>query len=171
MFRARSIDDFPKHLFTLGWDFIVNDGISRHECLEGIIRDNQDAVIVLDNVEYCANWGLLQRSSAYPPRIKAYRAFLRSSAYCNFLFEQGEGRIGHALPDALGWEAPHRWISSVGYRRSHLLSRLMVTNIGFPLVNMEGISDEDVLSVRERCPYNPDSLDFKNTLQFNRSFD
>ena len=171
IFKARTIEDLPKYAFGLDWDFIVNDGISRHECLEEIMKENQNAIIILDNAEYCANWGSLQRSSAYPPRIKAYREFLRSAEYCHYLFEQGEGRCGHSLPDSIGWEAPHRWITSIGWRKNHLLSRLMVTNIGFPLVNMEGISDEDVESVRDRCPYTPNSLDFEKTLELKRSFE
>ena len=169
--KAESIEDIWDQVWALPWDFILNDGISRHECLQKIVAGNRDSIVILENAEYCANWGSLQRSSAYPPRIRAYREYLRSADYTHYLFEQGEGRSDRALADALGWEAPCRWISGVGWRRSHILSRLMVTHLGFPLVNMEGVSDEDVESVRIRCPYNPDSLEFKNTLHLERSFD
>jgi len=171
IFKAQTIKDIPNNIFDFDWDIIINDGISRHECLEEISQNNKNSIVILDNAEYCSNWGTLQRSSAYPPRIKAYREFLRSSEYSHYLFEQEEGRSGHASSDSFGWEAPHRWITSIGWRRNHIMSRLMVTNIGFPLVNMEGITDEDIKSVRDRCPYSPDSLEFEKTLELKRTYE
>ncbi len=171
IFKAQTIKDMPQNIFDYDWDIIVNDGISRHECLEGILQNNKNSIIILDNVEYCANWGTLQRSTAYPLRIKVYREFLRSSEYNHYFFEQEEGRSGHSSPDSFGWEAPHRWITSIGWRRNHIMNILMVTNIGFPLVNMQGIADEDIKTVRDRCPYSPDSIEFEKTLELKRSFE
>ena len=138
-----------KHL----WDIVINDGISRLEVLEAIHQSHLNAIVILDNVEYCANWGRLERSSAKPGRIKAYRAMLRDTEWRHYIFEQSEGREGRGAADKTGWESPHRWASAVLWPVEHVLSKQLVSNIGLPIVNELGADDSDVDTVEERCPF------------------
>lgn len=143
------------------WSIIVNDGIDRAEVLSEIYAVNTGSLIILDNCEYCANWGArLERGSAHPTRIPIYREFLRSNDWHCYLFEQAEGRDGYSSPDRTGWEAPHRWITGVGWHKSHLLQQLMVTSKGLPLVTPEGINDGDIESLAQRCPFDWDNREW-----------
>ena len=151
--KAGSIADTSGVLGRLAWDFVVNDGVSRREVLQQIHRQNIPTVLILDNVEYCANWGRLDRSSAKPDLIRAYRAMLRDPNWRGVLFEQPEGRDGRGGGDKTGWESPHRWVSSVLWPAGHLFAKLMVTHLGMPLVNELGIEDADVETLKDRCPF------------------
>lgn len=82
---AKKLEDLPDIISKVRTDIISNDGISRREVLEDITRLKPNAIIVLDNVDYAANWGSLTRSSGKPDLIKVYRAFLRSPDYVIFL--------------------------------------------------------------------------------------
>ena len=130
------------------------------------------AIHILDNCEYCANWGRLARSSGKPSLIPAYRGVLRDSSWRTFLFEQPEGREGHCIEDNVGWESPNRWITGILWKNDHILSELMITQLGFPLVNLQGIDNVDITSLDDRCPFDwgnmkwlveefPESLDLK----------
>lgn len=134
-------------------DIIINDGIFRREVLDKISKDRPNSIIVLDNVEYSANWGHLDRSSAKPLLVKSYRSFLRSADWQTYIFEQSEGREGGGVADKTGWESIHRWMSAVSWPKDHVLRDLMLTHLGFPVVNALGINDEDVESLEERCPF------------------
>ncbi len=94
------------------------------------------------------------------------------------IFEQQEGRQGHSLSDISGWEAPHRWASAILWPQEHLLTKLMLTNLGFPIVNMEGFADADLLSLNDRCPFNWDKMEWEKkefpnelNLGLDRNFD
>lgn len=143
------------HLFdSCEWDVIVNDGIDRTNVLRQILNANTNSLVILDNCEYCANWGgRLERGSAHTTRIPTYREFLRSPDWHCYLFEQPEGRNGYSAPDCTGWEAPNRWITAAGWHKDHILQELMVTNIGLPLVTPEGINNSDLETLPERCPF------------------
>lgn len=175
--KADDFADIGEAVFELqDWSIILNDGISRLQVMEGLSERKINAIVILDNVEYCANWGTLARCSAHPDRVRSYRRVLRSSAWQHYLFEQVEGREGHSAPDATGWEAPHRWISGVLWQRDHLLSALMVSHIGLPVVNLEGLDDQDVLTLSERCPFDWDKMkwlvdEYKEVLSLERKFD
>ncbi len=152
--QASNYNEVGERVFAeLKWTLVVNDGMARKEVLDVLMKLNSQSIVVLDNVEYCANWGHLERSSAHPDRAAGYRRILRDPAWRVYLFEQLEGRNGHAAPDYSGWEAPHRWISGVLWRSEHILTRLMVSNIGLPVVTIEGADDEDLTSLSERCPF------------------
>jgi hypothetical protein len=138
---------------SLDWSFIVNDGIARKQVIQEILSSNSQSIIILDNVEHCANWGHLDRSSAKPKLIELYREILRSDNYQYYIFEQIEGRQGHGIADVTGWESPHRWASGILWNKNHVLSQLMITNLGFPIVNMNGINNMDIKTVEERCPF------------------
>jgi len=140
------------------WDIIVNDGISRREVLEHVHRNAVDSIIILDNVEYCANWGRLDRSSGKPDLIRVYRSILRDPSWRHYVFEQAEGRDGRGSPDKTGWEAPHRWASAVLWPQAHLLSRCIVSNVGLPLLNELGADDSDLDTVSARCPFDWDKM-------------
>lgn len=135
------------------WSFVVNDGIARKQVMEAIAASPFSPVVIVDNVEYCANWGRLDVTSAKPDLIKEYRKMLRSAEWRSYVFEQPEGRSGHGVPDVTGWESGHRWASAVLWRNSHILNRLMVTNMGFPLVNKDGEYDSDIETLESRCPF------------------
>lgn len=175
---AKKIEEIPSVMDLVKTDIIVNDGISRREVLEKIMRDHLNSIVILDNVEYAANWGRLERSSAKPDLIKVYRSFLRSTDWQSYIFEQSEGRDGHGSADKTGWESPHRWMSAVGWSKGHILHNLMTTNLGFPVVNSLGANDDDLESLSERCPFNwetmkwmrdafPNELDLKIDRDFN----
>ena len=152
--KADKLEDIGEDIFDyINWSIILNDGISRLQVLEAIKKRDCNSIVILDNAEYCANWGKLEKASAHPDRVKSYRQFLRDPQWQHYIFEQSEGREGHSAEDATGWEAPHRWLSAILWKNNHLLAKLMVTNIGFPLVSMEGIDDEDLNSLSERCPF------------------
>lgn len=113
--KAGSIADTSGVLGRLAWDFVVNDGVSRREVLQQIHRQNIPTVLILDNVEYCANWGRLDRSSAKPDLIRAYRAMLRDPNWRGVLFEQPEGRDGRGggRQDWLGVAASLGFVGAV----------------------------------------------------------
>jgi hypothetical protein len=175
---AQNLTDVPEFIGSIRADIIVNDGISRREVLEKIIQIKPKSIIVLDNVEYSANWGRLDRSSAKPDLIKVYRSFLRSKYWKNYIFEQSEGRDGRGSTDKTGWESPHRWMSAVCWPTEHFFNDLMITHLGFPVVNQLGQGDEDIKSLDERCPFDwatmkwcrepfPEELDLKLDRDFN----
>lgn len=175
---AKNLGEIPNIFDQVDFDVIVNDGISRKDVLINILEKKPNAIVVLDNVEYSANWGRLDRSSAKPDLIPVYREFLRSKDWRNYIFEQPEGRGGRGSADKTGWESPHRWISAVAWPVEHLLHALMITHSGFPVVNRMGEDNADLATVSERCPFDwekmvwlkdpfPPELDLK----LDRSFD
>jgi hypothetical protein len=170
--KASDVSDVDDKVFDLKWDIIVNDGVSRKEVVSLIENKFSESVIILDNIEYCANWGRLARSSAKVETVEVYRRFIRSNNYQKYLFEQPEGREGYAQSDCSGWESPNRWITGIFWSNSHIFSRMMLTHQGSPVVNIQGVNDDDLLSLEERCPYDwnnkkwildeyPKSLDLK----------
>jgi hypothetical protein len=150
---AQNLKDVPEVIESIEANCIVNDGISRREVLERILQIKPQSIIVLDNVEYSANWGRLDRDSAKPDLVRVYRSFLRSRDWKNYIFEQSEGRDGRGSTDKTGWESPHRWMSAVCWPTDHFLNDLMITHLGFPVVNQLGRADEDIKSLAERCPF------------------
>lgn len=175
--NIESLADVGMVLFeNIKWTFIVNDGISRKEVIDATMSKSTDSIVILDNVEFAANWGSLNLASAVPQRSLTFRKFLREPSWSNYMFEQPEGRDGHSGADATGWEYPHRWVSAVLWHKSHILSKLMITNLGFPIVNLEGLDDKDLETVEERCPYDHENQKwlvdkFENTLKLERNYD
>ena len=175
--KATKFEEVGEAIIRLqDWAIIVNDGISRKAVLEAIARRSCPSIVILDNVEYCANWGKLERCAAHPDRVKSYRHILRDPDWIFYLFEQAEGREGHSSPDFTGWEAPHRWISGVLWRRDHLLAKLIVSHLGFPTVTVEGIDDADVATLPERCPFDWNQMkwlieEYTNVFTLPRKFD
>lgn len=145
---------------ALPWDIVVNDGISRDEVLDAVGAMKGSPIVILDNAEYCANWGHLERSSGKKKRATTYRNFIRNPDWQKYLFEQPEGRDGYCAADSFGWESPNRWISSVFWKNDHLFQKLMVTHLGFPLVNLDGLADEDLKDLEERCPFDWDKMEW-----------
>lgn len=176
--KAKEYADVSHLVTAERWDFIVNDGIARKELLSTIHQHQVNSVVILDNVEYCANWGRLDRSSAKPDLIKVYRSILRDSQWRHYIFEQPEGREGRGSADKSGWESPHRWASAVLWPSSHLFTRLMLTQLGFPLVNGTGEQDADLASLAERCPFDWNRMEWDKApfpaeldLKLQRNFD
>lgn len=156
--KASSYSEVTNNIFkNFNFDIVVNDGISRKEVLVDFEQYAINSILILDNCEYCANWGRLARSSAKVETVKIYRKFLRNTNWTKYIFEQPEGREGHCSMDAFGWESPNRWATAICWSNSHILNKFMITSIGNPLVNSEGIDDEDINTLNERCPY-----DFQN---------
>lgn len=175
--KSSNITETDEIIHKQEWDFIIDDGISRKEVLQEIHSSSLNTIIILDNVEYCANWGRLDRSSAKPDLIKIYRDILRDKNWRNYIFEMPEGREGRGSADKTGWESPHRWLSAILWPAEHLFSELMISNIGMPLVNIQGIKDNDINSLGERCPFDwkemkwlspsfPETLDLKLERKF-----
>lgn len=135
------------------FDLVINDGTDRMFFLNAV-RQLDDVIVIIDNVEYAANWGRLNKSSAKPDLINIYRSFFRSNTWSHYIFEQPEGRDTLSMPDAIGFESVHRWISSVSWSKKHTLNEFMVSHVGLPLVNEQGLRDVDVETLSERCPYN-----------------
>lgn len=176
--QASSFSEISQLLNTIDFDIIVNDGIERKKITEQIFESLKDKIVILDNIEYSSNWGRLDRSSAKPDLIIAYRKILRSPDWRHYIFEQPEGRLGRGFSDKTGWESPHRWASAVLWPSNHLLAHLMITNLGFPIVNELGINNKDIETLGERCPFDwsemkwlkpefPSELDLK----LDRNFD
>jgi hypothetical protein len=155
-----SVESVPKLIRSKEWTFIINDGISRDLVLKEIVDFKVNSIVILDNTEYCANWGRLDRTSAKPKFISIYRSFLRGNGWSRYIFEQPEGRDGRGASDSVGWESPHRWASAVAWLDTHVLTKHIVTNLGFPLVNLLGIDDKDIETVEERCPYNWEKMEW-----------
>jgi hypothetical protein len=158
--KAKYLSELGDIISQFDWDIIVNDGISRREVLEKIHNRLGNTIVILDKVEYCANWGRLDRGSAKPDLIKAYRSILRDQDWSHIIFEQPEGRDGRGAMDKTGWESPHRWASAVLWPSNHLLAKLMVSNIGMPIVNQKGLNDEDTATLGERCPFDWDKMEW-----------
>lgn len=69
--KAQDYSEIGDNIFNFtNWSFIVNDGIARKKVLEKIITLDSQPIVILDNIEYCANWGHLARSSAKPEQVK-----------------------------------------------------------------------------------------------------
>lgn len=151
--RARNIQETDNIIGKSDWDFIIDDGVSRREVLQDIHSTSKQTVIILDNIEYCANWGRLDRTSAKPDLIKAYRSILRDKNWRHYVFEQPEGRDGRGSVDKHGWESPHRWASAILWPEAHLFAKLIVSNIGMPIVNAQGTDDSDTDTLNQRCPF------------------
>lgn len=60
--------------------------------------------------------------------------------------------------DKAGVESPMRWLSAVAWPREHLLSQLMISQLGFPVVNALGMDDADLADVSERAPFDWDNM-------------
>ena len=155
---AKKLADIPNIISQVDADIIVNDGISRREVLEDIIKICPNSIVILDNVEYSANWGRLDRTSGKPDLIKVYRSFLRSTNWRTYIFEQSEGRQGRGVADKAGWESPHRWMSAISWPKDHRLQDLIITNLGFPVVNAQGVNDSDLESLGDRSPFDWDTM-------------
>lgn len=145
----------------LDYDFLVNDGVDRKFFLKKF-RSCTNSIIILDNCEYAANWGRLAKSSAKPDLITEFRSFLRSGDWNSMLFEQPEGREGRGSGDNTGWESDVRWLTAIAWSRDHVLSELMISNLGFPLVNEKGIKNADLDSLSERCPFDWEHMKWEN---------
>ncbi|MCX8498867.1 MAG: hypothetical protein ORN25_05830, partial [Caulobacteraceae bacterium] len=158
--KADNVSELGNIIIDYNWDIIVNDGISRREVLEEIHSKSVNAIVILDNVEYSANWGRLDRGSAKPDLIKAYRSILRDKDWAHMIFEQPEGRDGRGAADKTGWESPHRWASAVLWPSDHLLAKLMVSNIGMPIVNELGVDDGDTETLTDRCPFDWEKMEW-----------
>lgn len=175
--RASTFEEVGDAVFDRKkWSIILNDGISRKDVIEAISTRRCSSIVILDNVEYCANWGKLERSSAHPDRVKIYRQVLRDPAWRHYLFEQVEGRDGHSAPDSAGWEAPHRWISCVLWPSDHLLTKLMISHIGFPVVTLDAIDDADIYTLSKRCPFDREKMkwlvdEYTEVFKLPRTFD
>lgn len=174
--KSFSFEEIGEDILDYEWTFIVNDGVSRTELNESLIKNKSKSIVILDNVEYCANWGKLARCSAHPERVRSYRKIIRDHKWKHYLFEQPEGRLGHSAADSTGWEAPNRWISGVLWRENHILNELMVSNIGFPVVTADGVNDIDIITLSERCKYNWDEMkwiddEYKDLFYLPRNFD
>lgn len=155
---AQQLSDLPDIISKVHTDLISSDGISRREVLAEIMRIKPNAIVVLDNVDYAANWGRLTRSSGKPDLIEVYRAFLRSPDWQRYIFEQPEGREGASAADKTGKEMPMRWMSAVAWPREHLLSELMISHLGLPVVNVLGVNNADLETLSERCPFDWDKM-------------
>ena len=176
--KAQDYSEIGNSIFEFNaWSIVVNDGISRKEVIDAVTEKAAQAIVVLDNGEYCANWGRLARSSAKTETVRAYRKFIRNPDWQKVLFEQNEGRSGHGSADHTGWESPNRQITGVHWHNTHLLNELMVSQIGLPLVNLAGKHDQDLESVEQRCPFDwqenkwqleeyPETLDLKLSRRF-----
>jgi hypothetical protein len=175
--HAKGYQDVGDSIFQCrDWTFLLNDGISRKDVLEAVSRLTFQGVLILDNLEYCANWGRLERAAAHPDRVRLYRQFLRDPAWRQLLFEQQEGRNGHSTPDSTGWEAPHRWISGVLWRQEHLFTQLLVTHAGLPVVTPDALGDRDLETLSERCPFDWQQMkwlvdEYSNVFTLDRSFE
>lgn len=153
---------------SLDYDLLINDGVDRMLFMRKFSLCEQ-AIVLVDNCEYAANWGRIAKSSAKPDLISEYRRFFRSTLWNNILFEQTEGRDGMGIPDATGWESNHRWITGISWGQEHVLSKLMVTNLGFPLVNMAGENDLDLDSLEQRCGFNWETMQWDTNEEFPES--
>jgi len=158
--------DFNQYKF----DFVINDGPDRMFFLDAV-RKLDDVIVIIDNVEYAANWGRLNKSSAKPDLINIYRSFFRSNTWSHYIFEQPEGRDTLSMPDAIGFESVHRWISSISWSKKHKLNEFMVSHVGLPLVNEQGLSNIDLETLSERCPYDWDENKWALDEEFPESLD
>lgn len=140
-------------LNKINFDIVIIDGFDRAEAVKKIIRKNNiNQLVVIDNTEFAANWGKLHKSSSAVKRTKIFRDALRSSDWVNYSFEQ-EQSSNNSLMDQAGYIFKGRWISSVLWNQKHIFKKLMVNNLGFPLVNKLGSNNEDLKTLFKRCPY------------------
>jgi len=151
-YKATGLDEME-----LGYDFLINDGFDRMFFLQRF-RNSPNAIIVLDNCERAANWGRLPNSAGNIDLIKEYRSFLRDPDWNKIQFEQGEGREGRSVADVTGAETISRTLTAIAWHQKHPLTRLMVSNLGFPLTNFDGLDDKDLETVLERCPFDWDKM-------------
>jgi hypothetical protein len=141
---------------NVNFDIIIIDGIERFNLVKKIFRkNNKNQLIIIDNTEFAANWGKLNKSSAVVARTRLYRKILRSNIWKNYTFEQDQ--TSDSTTDITGFRSEMRWISSVFWNKKHLFNKIMVNNLGLPLVNSLGENDQDLKTLFKRCPY-----DFKN---------
>jgi len=155
---------------NLQHDFLINDGIERTFFIRKF-RECKNSFIIQDNCENAANWGRLSRASAKKMLVEEYRSFLRDPDWNKVSFEQVEGRNGRSVPDAAGWEAPGRWITTISWHKESDAHQLMLTDIGLPLTNSHGIGDIDLESLEDRCPFDWHKMEWQNQDEYPRSLD
>lgn len=154
----------------LNYDFLAIDGVDRLQFLNKF-STIKDAIIILDNCEYGANWGRLTKSSAKKAVSAGYRDFFRRSDWNRIMFEQAEGRDGRPAADSMGWEARHRWLTSISWHDDSPLTKMVVSNLGFPLVNPQGIDDADLETVEDRVPFDWENMKWGTDEEFPEALD
>lgn len=150
---AESYEQIPSWFFEFQYFLVVNDGIARLECLQQFAANQKQALLVLDNIEFGSDWGTLPISAGFPERAAYWRDLVRSSDWHSVLFEQPEGRENHAAADFTGTELPGRRITGIFWRVDSLMGSLCPSQLGFPLVSPGSAEDQDLPSLRSRCPY------------------
>lgn len=172
IFKATEYEAIKELILSKKWSIITNDGITRANILQDVYLKTEESIIILDNIEYCANWGRLEKCSGKKKQSELYREFLRDKNWAKYIFEQKEGRNGHCIADFTGFESPHRWITGIFWKNTHILSKYIISHQGLPVVNELGINNLDLDDLEDRCPYNfeenrweiegyPDTLDLK----------
>lgn len=136
----------------LKFDILINDGIDRVNFLKKFTYCH-NSILIIDNCEVASNWGRLTKSSADPKKVKIYRNFLRDCNWNKIIFEQGEGRDGRSIPDFTGIESDHRSITTIAWHYTHFFNSMMLTSKGYPVVNPNGENDDDLITLKDRFPY------------------
>ncbi len=140
--QATKFHQIDAEIFNQNWDIILIDGIARRQILQKIVSLESKALILIDNIEHAADWGNIPPQR--PKRADFYQKFLQNTDYQHYLFEQIEGRDGHATPDDAGFETPHRWISAVSWHKQSIFGQSMLTQLGLPLTALNADHQQDL---------------------------
>lgn len=158
---AERLDAVPPWVLAEEYLVTLNDGIDRWASLEALLARQDEDLLIVDNVEYAADWGTLPIGSGYPERAAAWRRHLRDPARDWLLFEQPEGRDARGTPDLFGIEREARKITGVTWRKDSVLATCGVTVTGTCVTSPASKDDVDLEDLRARCPYPTDATSFE----------
>ncbi|MDB4466629.1 hypothetical protein N9066_00300 [bacterium] len=160
--ESNTWDNIPKWIFSSPKTMaIIDDGDFRLDVFKAWNEiPNQESLLILDNVEYCSDSGVLPIGSAYPERSNYYRQALRSSENKCILFEQETDSKGRGY-DSVGDLQFHRSVTGVIWKADSLLSKCLLTDMGYPLVSPENNKDQDLASLRSDIPYPNDEATYQ----------
>lgn len=158
---ASSIADIPEWVFGRDYFLAISDGLDRWESLDRLLGIQNEGLLVVDNLEYASDWGVLPTSSGWPERAAAWRRHLRDQTRSWLLFEQPEGRLGRSAPDHIGVEREGRKITGVTWRDASIAGAMGLTVNGTCVVSPASVTDSDLPSLRQRCPYPSDVPTYK----------
>lgn len=151
--EGKGFSAIPYEIAVLNYFIVVIDREDRRCNARDAFTRFKNSIIVIDNYEFARDWGNLPISSGYPERAGEWRGFLHDNDWRYYLFEQPEGRSGHATQDFSGYEAKTPKITGVFWPKSSSFGRCCPTVAGFPLLSPPSIDNSDLPSLRERCPY------------------
>ena len=125
------------------------DGDFRYEAVKhyNIVGLSRIGFLILDNLEYCASYGVLPISAGFPERVVEYRRLLKNNDFRHLILSD-ENHLDLGSIDNL---CPH--YTGIIFSVNSLLNEYLVSSSGVPLLSPAAKDNNDVIDLRARCIY------------------